>query len=158
MTNSSSMRGWRGYSRTRFMSVHRLAVRGRPIGEVVMTSVFVHRTEPGLNRSIARVEVAGVPPVGSVGEFADYAVDDGGAASRPLERSISGLVRSDAPPLGRLVIDPCPAQDFNGADFLYFSSFQAFVGSRRMGFLAARQSACNDTSARYRLLRQYRDR
>jgi probable biosynthetic protein (TIGR04098 family) len=33
-----------------------------------------------------------------------------------------GLVRSDVAPLGRLVIDPCPAQDFNGAAFLYFSS------------------------------------
>jgi probable biosynthetic protein (TIGR04099 family) len=50
-------------SRTRFMSVHRLALRGRPVGEVVMTSVFVKRMQAGLNRSIARVEVCGVPPV-----------------------------------------------------------------------------------------------
>jgi probable biosynthetic protein (TIGR04099 family) len=121
-------------SRTRFMSVHRLAVRGRPIGEVVMTSVFVHRTEPGLNRSIARVEVAGVPPVGSVGEFADY--ESTMAALRHGRwREHLGLVRSDAPPLGRLVIDPCPAQDFNGADFLYFSSFQAFVDRAEWAFL-----------------------
>jgi probable biosynthetic protein (TIGR04099 family) len=60
-------------SRTRFMSVHRLAARGRSIGEVVMTSVFVKRTEPGLNRSIARVEVEGLPPVERAAEFADYA-------------------------------------------------------------------------------------
>jgi probable biosynthetic protein (TIGR04099 family) len=36
--------------------------------------------------------------------------------------------------LDRLVIDPCPAQDFNGADFLYFSSFQAFVDRAEWAF------------------------
>jgi probable biosynthetic protein (TIGR04099 family) len=113
-------------SRTRFMSVHRLSVRGRPIGEVVMTSVFVRRTEPGLNRSIARVEVAGVPPVGPVGEFADYQATMAALRHGRWAEHL-GFVRSDAATLGRLVIDPCPAQDFNGADFLYFSSFQAFV-------------------------------
>ena len=37
--------------------------------------------------------------------------------------------------LNRLVIDPCPAQDFNDADFLYFSSFQAFVDRAEWKFL-----------------------
>ena len=45
-----------------------------------------------------------------------------------------GFVRTDAPVLDRLVIDPCPAQDFNGADFLYFSSFQAFVDRAEWAF------------------------
>jgi probable biosynthetic protein (TIGR04099 family) len=121
-------------SRTRFMSVHLLTVRDRPIGEVIMTSVFVRRTEPGLNRSIARVEVPGMPPVGSAGEFADYE-STMAALRHGRGREYLGLVCSDAPPFGRLVIDPCPAQDFNGAEFLYFSSFQAFVDRAEWAFL-----------------------
>jgi hypothetical protein len=46
-----------------------------------------------------------------------------------------GFTRTEAATLDRLVIDPCPAQDFNGADFLYFSSFQAFVDRAERAFL-----------------------
>lgn len=45
-----------------------------------------------------------------------------------------GFVRADAAGLARMVIDPCPAQDFNGADFLYFASFQAFVDRTAWAF------------------------
>lgn len=113
-------------SRTRFMSVHRLAVRGRPVGEVLMTSVFVGRTQAGLNRSITGVEVAGLPPLEPLREFAGYQAMVGELRrGRWVEHQ--GFVRADAAVFDRLLIDPCPAQDFNGADFLYFSSFQAFV-------------------------------
>jgi probable biosynthetic protein (TIGR04099 family) len=47
----------------------------------------------------------------------------------------SGFARANAAAVDRLVIDPCPAQDFNGADFLYFSSFQAFVDRAEWAFL-----------------------
>jgi probable biosynthetic protein (TIGR04099 family) len=120
-------------SRTRFMSVHRLAVRGRAMGEIVMTSVFVKRTQAGLNRSIARVEVSGLPPVEPAPEFADHAT-----AVAALRRGHwvehFGFARADAAALDRFVIDPCPAQDFNGADFLYFSSFQAFIDRAEWAF------------------------
>jgi probable biosynthetic protein (TIGR04099 family) len=124
-------------SRTQFMSVHRLAVRGRPVGKVVMTSVFVKRLEPGLNRSIARVEVADLPPVAPVPEFAGYAATVA-ALRRGHWAEHLGLVRADAAARHRLVVDPCPAQDFNGADFLYFSSFQAFVDRAEWAFLPRR--------------------
>src|SRR5271169_5901409 len=121
-------------SRARFVSVHRLAVRGRPVGEVVMTSVFVKRMLAGLNRSIARVEVSGLPPVEPAPQFAAYA-----AVVASLRRDQwaehLGFVRTEAAAFDRLVIDPCPAQDFNGADFLYFSSFQAFVDRAEWVFL-----------------------
>ncbi len=121
-------------SHTRFVSVHRLAARGRPVGEVVMTSVFVKRMEPGLNRSIARVEMADLPPVEAAPEFAA-----GAATVASLRRGHwtehLGFVRADGAALDQLVIDPCPAQDFNGADFLYFSSFQAFVARAEWAFL-----------------------
>jgi probable biosynthetic protein (TIGR04099 family) len=124
-------------SRTRFMSVHRLAVRGRPVGEVVMTSVFVKRTAPGLNRSIARVEVDGLPPVEWSAECAE---DAAMVAELRRDRWVEhlGFRRTDAAALHRLVIDPCPAQDFNGADFLYFASFQAFADRAEWAFLPRR--------------------
>jgi probable biosynthetic protein (TIGR04099 family) len=126
-------------SRTRFMSVHRLAVRGRPVGEVVMTSVFVKRMQAGLNRSIARVEVPGLPPVEPAPEFADdaamVAAMRRGRWEEHLRTEHPGFTHADAAALDRLVIDPCPAQDFNGADFLYFSSFQAFVDRAEWAFL-----------------------
>src|SRR6266481_5115891 len=113
-------------SRTRFMSVHRVAAGGRPVGEVIMTSVFVKRMERGLHRSIARVEVAGLPPVRPTPEHTAYTATIA-ALRRDNWAEHLGFVRSNAAMLDRLVIDPCPSQDFNGADFLYFSSFQAFV-------------------------------
>jgi probable biosynthetic protein (TIGR04099 family) len=122
------------FSRTRFMSVHRLAVRGRPVGEIVMTSVFVRRTQVGLNRSIARVEVSGLPPVEQAPEFADHAATVA-ALRRNHWTEHMGFTRTSAATLDRLVIDPCPAQDFNGADFLYFSSFQAFADRAEWAFL-----------------------
>jgi probable biosynthetic protein (TIGR04099 family) len=120
-------------SRTRFMSVHEIAVRGRVLGEVVMTSLFVKRMEVGRNRSIARVEVLGLPPIVSSREFADYG-ETVAALRRDSWKEHLGFVRAEAPVLERLVIDPCPAQDFNGADFLYFSSFQAFVDRAEWAF------------------------
>jgi probable biosynthetic protein (TIGR04099 family) len=120
-------------SRTRFMSIHQLRLRGCPVGEVVMTSVFVKRTVAGRNRSITRVEVPDLPPV-EPDEFADEA-----AMAATLHRGHwkehLGFTRADAEVLERLVIDPCPAQDFNGADFLYFSSFQAFVDRAEWAWL-----------------------
>jgi probable biosynthetic protein (TIGR04099 family) len=120
-------------SRTRFISVHRLSVHGRAIGEVLLTSVFVKRTRPGSNRSIARVEVAGLPPAEPVGAFADHeAVVAALRHGRWVEHL--GFARTDGATLDSLVIDPCPTQDFNGADFLYFSSFQAFVDRAECAF------------------------
>jgi probable biosynthetic protein (TIGR04099 family) len=120
-------------SRTRFMSVHGISVRGRPLGEVVMTSLFVKRMEAGRNRSIACVEVPGLPPIVSSREFADYE-ETVAALRRDSWKEHLGFVRAEGTVLDRLMVDPCPAQDFNGADFLYFSSFQAFVDRAEWAF------------------------
>lgn len=114
------------FSRTRFMSVHRLAARGCAVGEVVLTSVFVKRAETGLNRSIVRVEVPGLPPVEPAAEHIAYAAMIA-ALRRDQWTEHLGFSRTNDVMGDRLVIDPCPSQDFNGADFLYFSSFQAFA-------------------------------
>jgi probable biosynthetic protein (TIGR04099 family) len=92
----------------------------------MMTSVFVRRTETGSNRSITRVEVPGLPPVAPLQEFVEHQAVFG-ELRRGSWATHLGFIRSEADTLDRLVVDPCPAQDFNGAEFLYFSSFQAFV-------------------------------
>jgi probable biosynthetic protein (TIGR04099 family) len=99
-----------------------------------MTSVFVKRMQAGLNRSIARVEVPYLPPVEAASKFAAYA-DMVALLRRGHWKEHVGFARGDATVLDRLVIDPCPGQDFNGADFLYFSSFQAFVDRAEWAFL-----------------------
>jgi probable biosynthetic protein (TIGR04099 family) len=120
-------------SRTKFMSRHRLAVRGREIGEVVMTSVFVKRTQAGVNRSLARVDVPGLPPVEPAGDLAADAATVA-ALRRDTWTKHLGFARAEAAVFDRFVIDPCPSQDFNGADFLYFASFQAFVDRAEWAF------------------------
>lgn len=113
-------------SRTQFASRHRLAIDGRSIGGVELTSVFVKRLQVGQNRSLARVEIAGyAAPAASTRQ-------DGFAGTAALLRSGRwqehlGFQNAGGKPGARLEIDPCPAQDFNGADFLYFAAFQAFV-------------------------------
>jgi probable biosynthetic protein (TIGR04099 family) len=122
-------------SRTRFASVHRLTVRGRPVGEVMLTSVFVKRTEARRNRSIVRVEVPGLPPLAATPANAPVVFPPEIAALRHDAWTEHLGFRRDSVGTGeRLVIDPCPAQDFNGADFLYFASFQAFVDRAEWAF------------------------
>jgi probable biosynthetic protein (TIGR04099 family) len=44
----------------------------------------------------------------------------------------------DGSVLDRFVVDPCPSQDFNGADFLYFASYPAFVDRAEWAFFRPR--------------------
>lgn len=116
-------------SRTRFVSEHRLSVQGRPIGRVVMVSVFVKRTVPGENGSVVRTEVDGMPPV----------ADE--ATRFPEEAALAALRPADAASMDGpgVVIQPCPSLDFNGADFLYFASYIAFA--ERAEWALARDTA-----------------
>ncbi|MBP0582833.1 hypothetical protein J8I29_26135 [Labrys sp. LIt4] len=99
-------------SRTQTLSRHELAIGGEIIGSVTLTSVFVHRRSGSSNHSIARIEVADLPPF-------DPAI-------RPVRASPVSCSDTGAS-YGRLKFTPCPSQDFNGAGFLYFTSFQTFA-------------------------------
>jgi len=113
-------------SRTQFRSRHVLHLGGAGIGVVEMMSVFVRRTEAGVNRSVERAVPRGRPclirPAGA---------DDLAALAQDFRKgrwgSAYGLRRESAADGRTYVIAPCPHTDFNGADFLYFASFQAFV-------------------------------
>jgi probable biosynthetic protein (TIGR04099 family) len=120
-------------SRTRFTSTHRLSVRTRPIAEVVMTSTFVKRAQKGRNHSIARVEVPGLESL-KAGLGATALGAEAAALRSDRWCTHLGFERSKASVIDRFVIDPCPGQDFNGADFLYFASFQAFVDRAEWAF------------------------
>jgi probable biosynthetic protein (TIGR04099 family) len=113
-------------SQSQFTSVHRLDVKGRSVGTVELTSIFVKRSEKGRNRSIVRHTVNDLPPINplaSAGTFAATAA----AIRADRWREHLGFRKEERIESGRLVIDPCPSQDFNGVDFLYFAAYQAFI-------------------------------
>ena len=125
-------------SRTQFASRHELSCRGRTVGTIELSSVFVRRGQAGRNRSIARVALDFFPPVEPSSGF--------GAAAEMAARMRGGewvehfgFNREDEQAGTSLIINPCPSQDFNGADFLYFTSFQAFVDRTEWELLAPRQ-------------------
>jgi probable biosynthetic protein (TIGR04099 family) len=120
-------------SRTQFTSTHHLSVRARPVGEVVMTSTFVKRIQKGRNHSIVRVEVPSLTVLKLEPHATTFAAEAASLRSNRWCRHLS-FDRSQAAVVDRFVIDPCPGQDFNGADFLYFASFQAFVDRAEWAF------------------------
>lgn len=95
---------WR-LSRTQVLSRHALALDGVPAGSATLVSALVRR-EAASNHRICRVEVPGL---------ADLPGWDG-ARPAPLDLPV-------APEGARLTFTPCPSEDFNGAGFLYFSSY-----------------------------------
>jgi probable biosynthetic protein (TIGR04099 family) len=124
-------------SRTRFTSLHRLSVAGRSIGEITMTSTFVRRAQEGRNHRIVRIEVPTLRHVALDPEAAARAAETATLRSSQWRRHL-GFEQSRAKIIDRCVVDPCPGQDFNGADFLYFASYQAFVDRAEWAFLRPR--------------------
>jgi len=104
-------------SRGRVFGEHVLTVDGRAVGRVGMTSAFVRRTRPGVNASVVRAEVPGLPPPGP------------DAAAEAHAAAIAALAPPTADGEGGPVVElaPCPSLDFNGAGFLYFVSYVAFA-------------------------------
>jgi probable biosynthetic protein (TIGR04099 family) len=124
-------------SGTRFMSRHHLSIAGRAVGEIVMISTFVRRTRTGQNHSIARIEVGELLGLPVDTESASLA-DETAALRSNTWHAHAGFARETASVIDRFVIDPCPGQDFNGADFLYFASFQAFIDRAEWAYFRQR--------------------
>jgi probable biosynthetic protein (TIGR04099 family) len=116
-------------SRTQFLSRHAVECAGAPEIGVEMISVFLRRMVNGSNRAVER---------GAVVERGEVPLDRRSAAALGLVR-VARLLRSNEPwehrgfqrtgreTLARHRFAPCPRNDFNGAEFLYFASFQAIV-------------------------------
>ncbi|RTL49551.1 MAG: hypothetical protein EKK40_14425 [Bradyrhizobiaceae bacterium] len=112
-------------SRTQFTSVHHLIRGGGKVGEVELISSFVKRTNPEVNRSVARVNLEAFPFAGQATQsaLADLAGpfwSDSWSSHRGFQREQAGLS-------GSLIVRPNPSIDFNGARFLYFASFPALA-------------------------------
>lgn len=106
---------------TRFRSKIDVAADTAVLAQVTMESAFVHRAVDGVNNSATRGGVARpcrlLPsPRLRTAPFRAEHWDD-----------ILGFARQDRQCLARFLIDPNPHEDFNGADFLYFSAFQAML-------------------------------
>ncbi len=102
---------------------HELLLRGQCIAVVEMLSVFVRRAQTGNNRSIVRAVMAGADAAtpSALAAAAEAFVQRGRALRCAGPRS-----PADAPSHAS-AFTPCPYNDFNGADLLYFSSFQSMV-------------------------------
>lgn len=112
-------------SRTQVSSRHHLRIGGHEIGIVTMISTFVRRSADGGNHAVARLTVDGLPPVNrrtSARALSDLAAEfRAGRVERHMQFELK------RPHLEAWTFDPCPSLDFNGAGFLYFTSFVAMV-------------------------------
>jgi probable biosynthetic protein (TIGR04099 family) len=113
-------------SQSQFTSVNRLSVNGKPVGTAELTSIFVKRTQKGHNRSIARSTVDDLPPISPSETTSGFAAT-AAAIRNDRWHEHMGFRRAEATKGGCLVIDPCPSQDFNGVNLLYFATYQAFI-------------------------------
>jgi probable biosynthetic protein (TIGR04099 family) len=112
---------------TRFASQITVRARQRRVAAMRMESVFLRRTVAGSNLSAARAIVASpcalLPPV---------------RARCRSARDEPRIALAGNGRVHRQLIDPNPWEDFNGADFLYFSSFQAMIDRAEWNCLADR--------------------
>jgi len=90
-----------------------------------LLSTFVKRTGDS-NRSIAKIALPGLPA------FRDFESTPAIAGLPALLRpgrwtAHRGFERNYGEGARRFEIRPCPSQDFNGAELLYFSAYQGFA-------------------------------
>ena len=109
--------------RAQHYSRHVLQAQGQAAALVEMLSAFVRRAQPGSNRNVVRAAMADAAthaPDPELWAAAEAFVRRG----RALRAMQPELVANDGYSLD---FTPCPNSDFNGADLLYFSAFQAMV-------------------------------
>jgi probable biosynthetic protein (TIGR04099 family) len=112
----------------RHFSAHRIVRDGKACASLAMATTFVQRHAVRDNRSVARAALAAL--AGDVSAVPETAKEMTalGKRLRTGEREACPRLAACAPsPHAPSVFLPCPNSDFNGADFLYFSSFAVFV-------------------------------
>lgn len=112
----------------RHFSTHRIVRGDLTVSTLSMSSTFVRRREARNNRSVARATLA------SLGGDVSTMPDEAAQMVQLGKQLRAGDMAACIPPVADVrstnrSVDflPCPNNDFNGADFLYFASFQAFV-------------------------------
>jgi probable biosynthetic protein (TIGR04099 family) len=109
--------------RAQHYSRHALHAHGQTAAQVEMLSAFVRRAQPGSNRSVVRAAMADAATHAPDSELwaAAEAFVRRGRALRAMQPQLSADANYS------LDFTPCPNNDFNGADLLYFSAFQSMV-------------------------------
>lgn len=115
--------------RARFCSSHQVQALDKNCVSINMLSTFVFRRELGNNQSVTRASFAAIDSV------VDEHLPEPATKLMKLSKQFRvgdwdhhfGFNKADRKVLQQVVFKPCPNHDFNGANFLYFASFQAFV-------------------------------
>lgn len=108
-------------SKTQFRSRIIVTLDLQPIAEVEMTSIFLRRAIPGRNGSVERAFVQNpcALALNGVRDTKAHALRNGAWDAH------MGFRREERARLDGFAFDPSPHDEFNGADFLYFASFQS---------------------------------
>lgn len=107
--------------------LHELRSNGVRRARVEMLSAFVRRERAGSNRSIVRALLPPLPAEPALQDRAQALAERARALRAAQWEPRHGLSPARRRPLRSWRCRPCPELDFNGANLLYFASFQALV-------------------------------
>jgi len=115
-------------SRTQWLSNHIAVCADNTVARVVMISAFLRRTVKGSNRQVQRgtARAASLPSISPDMSGADLAESAHRLRAGNWHEHL-GFRWSAKAELATFTFRPCPNNDFNGANFLYFASFQSIV-------------------------------
>jgi probable biosynthetic protein (TIGR04099 family) len=115
-------------SRTQWLSNNIAVCAETIVARVVMISVFLRRTVEGSNRLVQRGTATAVslPPISREMCGADLAESAHRLRTGNWGEHL-GFRQGASAELATFTFQPCPDSDFNGANFLYFASFQSIV-------------------------------
>ncbi len=115
-------------SRTQWLSSHVAVCGDRVVAKVAMVSAFLRRTVTGSNRLVQRATAiaTSLPSIKTATNGADL-VENAHRLRTGNWQEHLGFDRAAGSELATFNFRPCPNNDFNGANFLYFASFQSIV-------------------------------
>jgi probable biosynthetic protein (TIGR04099 family) len=118
-------------SRTQYLSIQTIQANGRPVGSITLQSIFLKRAVAGDNLSVLRTLPHPAPRLAPVLPPDSPFASPFAALCQRFRRDDWeehwSFRRAARRPDREVVVDPCPAADFNGAGFLYFASFPAIL-------------------------------
>lgn len=136
----------RQVSAGRFALRHAFSRGSEPAGSVELLSAFVRRSADGHNRSIVRTSLKAFPA-------RPYGLPEPCRATRLLDdlrkhdwQEHRGFRRAAESDDRRVVLRPCPSQDFNGARLLYFAAYQGLADRAEWELLGMSSDAAAETS------------
>lgn len=110
----------------RHFSMHHVKTENENITNIQMLSTFVFRREVGNNQSVTRASFANLRQTEPSTE-ASKLIQQCKKIRADDWLEHMGLSRASKTIIKEIEFLPCPNHDFNGANFLYFASFQAYV-------------------------------